>query len=336
MTMSKATAPFIKSAFLALCVLVALVVVAGTAGAATVHLRIEGAGVTQFNGDVNTEARSVPGGVDQPVCRANGTAASFGAPTALTAVADALGDANVATSGTFYGWGTLLCGVNGEFPADTNGGWLIRINQQDSTAPNGYVTATDPLSNGDRVLLFLSPSYGFYSSSLELKLPAETKPGVPVTGFVDSYSTSDDSKSPAASAAVSGGGASASSASDGSFSISFPTEGKYLVTATKSGAIRGSQWVTVDAGAEPTPVKPTTQKEINKQRRIAARANCRSSKGAKGFDYKVCIRQANSLGRTKTAKQKRIEARAKCVANYPAKGSASRKHCVRAANRIGR
>ncbi|MGH2960550.1 MAG: hypothetical protein ACRDKE_13160, partial [Solirubrobacterales bacterium] len=76
-----------------------------TASAITVNLRIEGATKTQFSGTVTTSARNVPGGTDRPECRSNGTEANFATPNGLTAAADALGDANVASSGTYYGWG---------------------------------------------------------------------------------------------------------------------------------------------------------------------------------------------------------------------------------------
>lgn len=313
-----------------------LAIAAQTAGAVNVHLRVEGATTTHFSGDINTAARSVPSGIDQPNCRADGNPSAFATANTVTAVADAVGDANVGTSGTFYGWGTLLCSVNGEAPTDKSGGWLVRINQQDSTSPNGYVLSTDPLSDNDSVVLFFSPAYGHYTSSLELRLPAQAKPGQSVTGYVDAFDTSTDAKSLGTDVAVSGGGASATSGADGSFQITFPTAGKYLVTANKSGAIRGSQWVTVTEDAVAPPVKPITQKEINKQRRIAARAKCRANNKKDSDELTSCLRVANQLGRTLTAKEKRIAAREKCVRIYPQRGSKSRVACVRDANEIGR
>jgi hypothetical protein len=310
---------------------------ATAAGATTVHLRVEGASATHFSGDVDTSPGDVPGAPDRPACRSNTTPATFSSANPITAVRDALGAGKVTTSGTFYNWGTMLCSVDGEFPADVNGGWLVRINQQDTTAPGGYVTATNPLSDGDSVVLFLSPAWGFYSSSLELHLPAEARPGEPVTGWVDSFSMATDAKSPAASVNVSGGGASAQTGVDGSFRIAFPATGRYLVTAGAAGAVRGSQWVTVNPAAQPKPVVPPTQAQIDRRRRIAARANCRArAVDSSGFDLRGCIRTANQLGRKLTAKQRRVNARARCVANFPARGTASRVRCVRAANQIGR
>lgn len=334
--MLKALRPLnFRVALVAFAAITVLAIAASTATAASVHLRVEGATKTYFSGDVTTNARSVPSGVDQPFCRADGNPSSFATANTITALADAIGDAKVGTSGTFYGWGTLLCSVDGEAPADKNGGWLVRINQQDSTSPNGYVTATDPLSDNDSVVLFFSPEYGHYSSSLELRVPAQARPGQAVTGYVDSFDASTDVKSIGVGAAISGGGANATSGADGSFQITFPTEGKFLVTASKSGAIRGSQWVTVAADAVPPTVRPISQKEINKQRRIAARAKCRATDSSDAV-LKECIRNANQLGRTLTAKEKRIAAREKCVKTYPLRGSKSRVACVREANRIGR
>lgn len=310
---------------------------AGSASAANVHLRIEGASTTQFNGDITTAGRSVPGGTDRPECRATTTPRSFAGANALTAVADAVGDANMSTTGTQYGWGTMLCSVNGEYPADTNGGWLLRLNQQDSTSPNGYVLTTDPLSDGDSLLIYQSPSYGFFSASLELRLPVTAVPGVAVTGYVDSFDAATDAKSPGAAAAISGGGAAATSAADGSFAITFPSAGKYLVKAEKGGAIRGSQWVTVNDQAPATPVLPQSQKQINQQRRIAARAKCKATFDKhSGLDFRLCIRTANQLGKNLSDRQRRINARARCVVNHPARRSASRVQCIRDANRIGR
>lgn len=338
MTMKKALKPFqTRVAFIALAAVFTLAAFgSATASAITVNLRIEGATKTQFSGTVTTGARNVPGGTDRPECRADSTAATFDTPNGLTAAADALGDANVASSGTYYGWGTLLCGVNGEFPADTLGGWLARINQQDSTAPNGYVTAADPLTEGSKVLLYMSPSYGFYNSSLELRLPATAKPGVPVSGFVDSFSTSTDAKSSGSGAAVSGGGATSTAGADGGFAITFPSEGKFLVNATATSAVRGSQWVTVAADAPALPVKQETQKEVNKKRRSVARANCRKEiPSKKGDEYVECIRTANNLGRTVSKKEKRIAARLRCQINYT-QPSSSRVKCMRDANALGK
>ncbi|MFT4048683.1 MAG: carboxypeptidase-like regulatory domain-containing protein [Solirubrobacterales bacterium] len=336
--MSKALRPLhLRVALIAIAAITMLALAASTAAAVNVHLRIEGQSKTYFSGDVDTTAGSVAAAADQPNCRSNGTASVFANPNTITAAAAALGGDKVGTSGTFYSWGTLVCNVDGEASTDSNGGWLVRINQQDSTSPNGYVLATDPLSNNDSVVLFFSPSYGYYTASLELNLPATAKPGQTITGYVDSYNTADDTKSAGSGVSVTGGASSTTSASDGSFQITFPAAGRYLVSANKSGALRGSRWITIAEDANTTPVAPVTQKQINKQRRIAARAACRQNiKSRSSDEYKSCIRAANQLGRTLTAKQKRIAAREKCVKLYPNSGSGSRVKCIRDANRIGR
>lgn len=336
--MRKALTPFrTRVALLALAAFMTVLSLgAANANAINVQLRVEGATKTLFSGPVATNARSVPGATDRPECRANTTPAAFASPNTFTAIADAVGDSNIASSGTYYGWGTMLCAVYGEFPADTLGGWFVRINQQDSTAPNGYVTAADPLTEGSSVVAFLSPAYGAFTSSLELRLPATAKPGVPVSGFVDSFNTGTDAKSPGSGAAVSGGGASATAGADGGFSITFPTEGKFLVNANASSAVRGSQWVTVAADAPALPVKQVTQKEINQKRRSVARANCRKSfPSRKGDEYVECVRTANNLGRKLSKKEKRIAARLRCRINYPQPGS-SRVKCMRDANALGK
>lgn len=335
--MSEAITPLrLRAAFAVLVATFLLTHAAQASASVDVDLRIEGSASTLFSGDVTTSARAVPGGSDRPECRADATPVQFSEPNSLTASADALGAEAVATSGGFYGWGTLLCGVNDEFPVDTNAGWMVRINQQDSTAPNGYVTATDPLSNRDSVLLYMTPSFGFYSSSLELRLPRSARPGETVIGYVDSFGTADDLKSAGVGAEVSGGGASATSRADGSFSISFPAPGKFLVTAEKKGAVRGSRWITVDQAALTAPPERPSQKQINRQRRIAARARCRASAAEEDFDLADCIRRANRIGSALLARERRIAARAKCVADHPQKRSAVRVACVRKANSIGR
>lgn len=338
MTMQKALTPF--RTCVALLALAAVMTVAGlgaaNASAINVQLRVEGATKTLFSGSVSTAARSVPGSTDRPECRANTTPATFASPNTFTAIADAVGESNIASSGTYYGWGTMLCAVSGEFPADTLGGWFVRINQQDSTAPNGYVTAADPITEGSSVVAFLSPAYGAFTSSLELRLPTSAKPGVPVSGFVDSFDTGTDAKSSGSGASVSGGGASATAGADGGFSITFPAEGKFLVNASAANAVRGSQWVTVAADAPALPVRQATQKEINQKRRSVARANCRKQiPSKKGDEYLQCIRTANNLGRKLSKKDKRIAARLRCRINYPQPGP-SRVKCMRDANALGK
>lgn len=236
---------------------------AASASAVNVDLRIEGESVTHFNGVVNTGPRSVAGGVDSPSCRANGTANDFAEPNALTAAADALGTA-VTTSGTFYGWGTLLCSVNGEAVPSTLAGWLIRINNKNNTAPGGYVTATTELSEGDSVLFYMSPEYTSFSSSLDVQAPATAAPGQPFTIYVDEYEHTGDTKSPAAGVSIHSTGVATTTAANGTATISLPSSGRFLVTANKSGAVRGSAWVTVDPATPAAPIARPSTTRVNR------------------------------------------------------------------------
>lgn len=243
----------VASVATAFTLLMLLAVFAASASAINVKLRIEGDTTTQFNGAVSTGPRSVAGGVDSPNCRANGTPNDFTEPNALTAAADALGSA-VTTSGTFYGWGTLLCSVNGETVPSTLAGWLIRINNKNNTAPGGFVTATTKLEEGDSVLFYMSPEFTTFGSSLEIKAPANAAPGQPITVLVDEYEHSGDTKSAASGVSVKAGGSSTTTAVDGSATLTFPASGKFLITATKSGAVRGSAWITVDPATPASPI----------------------------------------------------------------------------------
>lgn len=237
----------------AITLVVLLAALAASASAINVKLRIEGSTTTQFNGSVNTGPRSVAGGVDSPNCRANGTPNDFTEPNALTAAADALGSA-ITTSGTHYGWGTLLCSVNGETVPSVLAGWLIRINNKNNTAPGGFVTATTKLEEGDSVLFYMSPEFTTFGSSLDIKAPANAAPGQPITVLVDEYEHSGDTKSAGSGASVTAGGTTTTTAADGSATLSFPTSGKFLITATKSGAVRGSAWITVDPATPASPI----------------------------------------------------------------------------------
>jgi hypothetical protein len=294
MTMSFAGKPLRAPVFIAvLAALIAVFAFAGSAGATSVKLRIETPSSTLFNGTVDTGPMTVDAASGN--CGSKAAPASIGNPTALTAVyswAASLGASAPALSAG-YG-GTYLCGIGSFVEAYPNGSWLLKLNNLDSPPPNGYVTFGDTLKAGDSVLAY----YGDNSvtSSLDISLPANANPGVPVTGIVSQYANfAGDAKSGASGAAVSGGGASATAGSDGSFSITFPSAGTYLVTATKSGAVRGSRWITVDPSAPVIPVK------TDKQKRAEARRNClRTYKWHRTSSprYKKCAKKADRIGRS--------------------------------------
>lgn len=273
----------------------ALALFASSASALNVKLRIEGASTTQFNGVVNTGPRSVHGGVDSPNCRANDTANNFAEANGLTAAADALG-ANITTSGTHYDWGTLLCSVNGEAVPSQLAGWLVRINNKNNTAPGGFVTATTALAEGDSVLFYMSPEFTTFGSSLDLKVPPNAAPGQALTVLVDEYEHAGDTRSPASGAAVQFNGASTTTAADGSASVSFPSSGTFLVTATKSGAVRGSAWITIDPA---TPASPTARRA-----RINRFVKCNRVYRKKTKKHKRCIRIVRAKQRAEKKKKR--------------------------------
>lgn len=276
-----------------------LALFASSASAINVKLRIEGATSTQFNGVVNTGARSVQGGIDSPSCRSNGTPNAFSEPNGLTAAADALGAA-ITTSGTHYDWGTLLCSVNGEAVPTQLAGWLIRINNKNNTAPGGFVTATTPLAEGDSVLFYMSPEFTTFGASLDLKVPANASPGQPITVLVDEYEHSGDTKSAASGVSIQSNGVSATTAADGSASVAFPSSGTFLVTATKSGAVRGSAWITID------PATPATSIV-----RVNRFVKCNRVYRKKTKKHKRCIRivRAKQRAEKRRAAQQRTAAK---------------------------
>jgi hypothetical protein len=247
MDMSKATMPgSLRKLTFALALTLSIALFASTAQAAVVKLRVEGAKRTHFNGVVKTDGGWVPGGVDNPTgCRANSTPASFTKPNPLTALVAALGAKKVASSGTQFDWGTMLCSVAGEAPKDAAGGWLVRINQQDSTRKQGYATATDELKSGDSVLFYLSPSFGHFTAALELTGPKTVRAGSRAKLRVASYATANDAKTWANGARVSGAGASGKTAANGRVTLRFKRPGRKLIRATAGGAVRGTTWIIV-------------------------------------------------------------------------------------------
>lgn len=219
---------------------------ATVASAAKVQLRVEGAKKTHFNGTVDAKKGTLPGGTDDAEgCRANDTAVPFTEANPLTALLAAFGAKKLETSGTFFSFGTMLCTINGERPKDAMAGWLVRINQQDSTRPAGYATATDKLKKGDRVLVYYSPGFGAFTDAYELTGPRTVRAGKKVRFRVAAYSTATDKRSWPAKVLVSGGGAKARTAKNGRVTLRFKRAGRFLVRATGKKAVRGSLQVRV-------------------------------------------------------------------------------------------
>ncbi|MGH2906508.1 MAG: hypothetical protein ACRDKI_07025 [Solirubrobacterales bacterium] len=243
----------LKFAAALITIVAACSVFAASASATNVNLRVEGTAGTFFSGPVSTNGGSVPGDpANGAYCHSNTTPNVYGAANGLTAVVAALGAANVTTSGTNYSWGVQLCSINGE-GTPASGGWLTKINNKSASLPAGFASATDPLSEGDTILFYRITSYVGTDASLDLKLPANVPPGQSIATQVNEWADSNDAKSAPSGVTVSGGGATATTDSNGQANLVFPASGKFLVTAEKSGKIRGSAYVTVDPAA-PAPI----------------------------------------------------------------------------------
>ena len=240
-------------------VVAALALSTSSAFAVNVKLRIEGQSTTHFNGAVSTGPRAVQGGPPSSDCPATATPNNFATANTLTAVADAIGEANYTTSGTQYDWGVMLCTVFGEQAAAT-GGWLLKINNLGKPQPKGFVTATDELKEGDSVVVYRSDTYDQYDGSLDLRLPVNAQPGQPITAIVDQWANANDARSDAAGVKVSGGGASGTTGPDGRVTLTFPSSGEFLVTAEKADKIRGSARIKIDPSTPAPPVK----KKVNR------------------------------------------------------------------------
>lgn len=330
MTMSKALMPARPRALLLalFCgVLLALSCVA-TAPAVTVNLQIESLTDTVFNGQVDVTA----GPVKQT---ASSTCADDGSVDATSTTASSIRALAVWAAGNAGDYntsnGAFVCRIAG-IAGNASQYWLMKVNNKTLIAPGDWWIGSSPLHDGDSVLWYFTDDYA--KKTLALNVPSTVQAGTAVQASVSAYDGNDDSKSAAAGVAISGGGASATSAADGSFSLTFPAPGRFLVTATKSGVIRTSAWVTVTT--EPVPVPPTL-KQLNQTKRSNARAACRAAYPTKsGKTYRDCIRAANKIGHRVTKLERRILARAKCVQRYPHRGTPKRVRCVRIANRIGR
>lgn len=297
------------------------------AGAATVNLEIESLTGTVFNGQVSTTGASIKTTADSGCADDASSPVDSSGATPLTALAT-WATQNSTAFNTQYG-GTYLCKI-ADVVNTNDAYWLMKINDKTQSSPGNYLLGTSPASEGDNVLWYYTDDYA--KSTLALELPAGFQTGVARQLKVVAYDGNDDSKSPISGATVNIDGAAAgTSGSDGSISLTFPAAGRFLVSATKSGSIRTSDWVTVTDAPVPT------LKQLNQVKRIAARAECKSKYASKsGVKYKLCVRAANKIGHSETTAEKRAAARAKCVAKYPTKGGAARVKCVRAANRLGR
>lgn len=267
-----------------------LALTAATASAVNVHLRVEAPDETLFNGWVNTGPRTVQT-VGGNCTGAVSDVAVTGATT-VTALTDWLASAAapVPEFMTAYG-GTYVCRIGAYAENYPNGSWLLKINNLDSPPPAGYVTAGDGLNENDDVLVYFSANDP--NASLDLRLPEAARPGESVTGYVDAWTNfSGDVRSAAKNAVVFGGGASAATDAEGKFTIAFAAAGRYLVSATKAGAVRGSAWIAIAENAVQQPV-PEPAKTFKRRHNRFQICNKRYKTGSRR--HRRCIRKVRAM-----------------------------------------
>lgn len=292
--MHTATRVSVRLVLASLCALAFILAVAGSAAAVKVDLRIEGAATTLANTTLETGPRSLARADSN--CTADGGSVSSAAATPSTAAADWAQFAGSTALVQDAGWGVFLCGLGGETGDATGGWWLVKINNKTQDPPGTYLTGSTTLNEGDDVLWYRDAAWP-PAPTLDVVLPAKAGVGQAVTGRVDSFNSETDAYSPGAGAAISGGDASATTAADGGFSVSFSTVGKHLVTASKSGAIRGSAVVEVTADpVSPAPIQPP--QKVTRNRFV--RCNERYGKGSP--THRRCIRIARAKQRSECRK----------------------------------
>ncbi|MBI4897923.1 MAG: hypothetical protein HY827_06110 [Actinobacteria bacterium] len=270
--MHTVTRVFTRSTMLALAL---CAVITASAGAAQVNIRVEGATATRANAAINTGPRSVS--TANSSCVADGGGAAATNPTAITAAADWADSAGAAA---LFGFGgSYLCGLAGEI-GGASSYWLMKINNKTQNPPGTYLDGSTKLTDGDTVLWYFTDDYA--KPTLDVVAAQTVGVGQTLSGRVDSWDGATDSVSAAAGVSVTGGGASATTGADGLFSVSFTAPGKFMLSATKTGAIRGSLPVTVTAA--PQPVVPVPPVRTN---RFAACAG-KHRKGSAGF--RRCVR----------------------------------------------
>lgn len=227
------------------------------ATSAAVKVRIETPTETLFNGAVQAVPTVAPG-EDRPGsnpadwCDAESHASynvSSATPlAALDAAAKAAG-ISYGTNGGNSAYGVALCRV-GTYLTQSVGpavdSWVVKVNN------SGSVDWNTALKNGDEVLVYYS-NYLTITSTLDLAVPAAAVAGTPVAGSVTEWDNYPEKDNPGKGAEISGGGAVATSGDDGSFNLTFPSPGKFLVSATKPGSMRASAWVTVQPAGTTLP-----------------------------------------------------------------------------------
>jgi hypothetical protein len=128
------------------------------------------------------------------------------------------------------GFGLGLCSVGG-FNAPPSGFWYLKINHKDPNLGGSLVT----IGPDTQTLWYLAPSFPA-PPELSLNAPARALPGVPVPVQVLSYDN-NGAASAATGAVVLGGGTAASVDASGAATVTFPTPGTYVLSATRGADI---------------------------------------------------------------------------------------------------
>lgn len=267
---------------------------AAPAHAVNVQLRVEGATSTLTNTTLETTPRSVARADSN--CVADGGSVPSAAATPSTAAADWAQLAGSTALVQDAGWGVFLCGLGGETGDATGGWWLVKINNKTQNPPGTYLTGSTTLNAGDKVLWYRDAAWP-PTPTLDLVLPARIGVGQSVLGRVDRYNSESDVQSAGEAAAITGGGVTATAGADGGFSAAFPTVGKHLVTATQSGAIRGSAVVEVVAEqVVPQPIAPP--QKVSKNRFV----RCNEQYGKGSPTHRRCIKITRAKQRSECRK----------------------------------
>jgi hypothetical protein len=128
------------------------------------------------------------------------------------------------------GFGLGLCSVGGH-TAPATGFWYLKINHRNPNLGGSLVT----VGPDTETLWYLAQNFPA-PPELSLNAPARALPGVPVGVQVLSYAD-DGSPSAATGAAVTGGSAPVPVDSSGGATVTFPSPGRYVLSATRGSDI---------------------------------------------------------------------------------------------------
>lgn len=299
------------TALFALSAVVALLGMSATsAHAVDVNVRIETPDETLYNGPISTGPRNLisedllPGTVnycdsDDPIGPPDWAPVTIpsGGATPNSAVHDVAENLGITygTSGDRYGFGIAMCRIGSYGSIDNVRTWSVKINNKSQVGGN-YVNGDTPLSAGDDILWYLGGPNVTRTTSL--KLPASVPAQGVVSGQLTIYKNgSDTTVATVIGAKVEGGGATANVRTDGSFSITFPEPGTYLVSATAPNAARSSALINVSE-----PLTPAQKASLVKQRLARCRAKYRSKRGASRATKRSNLRKYRRCARVVKSK----------------------------------